>query len=305
MKSAIVTGASGFIGKALTRRLLELGWQVFAAVRSLEDMWDICSPGLTVVESDFSQYGELVKKIPHGQDVFVHFAWAGVSGPASKSLQAQAENIRASVCALGQAKELGVKKFLFAGSSYEYRMEPVIKNGNKSFCLKNLYGSAKAAATRLLSAAAAENGIDFNSVLFTNVFGVGDRSQRSTNSLLGQLLDGKDLNLISGEHLHDWTYIDDALDGILTILEKGTSGTSYYVGSRKLRTFREIITEVRDVIAPGAELRFGYYNDEAYIDYSKIDLDRMYQDTGFVCRADFANSIRKTAEWLKTNVSIM
>ena len=298
MKKAVVTGASGFIGKALTKRLLEAGYQVYAVVRGFNSLENICTENLTAVVCDFSHYSELSEKIDDDIDVFVHMAWAGVSGAASKDLSVQAENILASVTAIQQANLLGVKKFLFAGSSYQYRMEPVLKNGEKYFLPKNIYGAAKTAATRLLYAGALENGIEFNSVLFTNVFGVGDRSKRSTNSMLSQLLAGEALNLISGERLHDWTYIDDAVEGILTVLEKGIDGTSYYIGSRKLKTFQNIITQVRDIVAPTVELRFGHYEDEAFIDYLQIDLERLYRDTGFACQTDFDESIRKTAAWL-------
>lgn len=155
----------------------------------------------------------------------------------------------------------------------------------------------------MLYAAALENGIEFNSVLFTNVFGVGDQSKRSANIIIGQLLSRKSINLISGEHLHDWIYIEDAINGILSVLEDGISGRNYYVGNRKLRTFRDIIIQVRDVLAPLAELNFGYYEDKAYIDYSQINLEQLYKDTGFECSANFSDSIRQTAKWLKEQIA--
>ena len=75
---------------------------------------------------------------------------------------------------------------------------------------------------------------------------------------------------------------------------------SYYIGHRKLRTFREIVTEIRDVINPDAELRFGEYEDSLNMDYSYTDLDALYNDTGFECKADFAKTIAEQAQWLKS-----
>lgn len=293
MKKAVVTGASGFIGRALTKRLLAEGWTVYAVVRDRDSLAGL-EGGLHPVECNFVHYDRLAERIGDEADCFLHFGWAGVSGELGRSVKAQAENIMASAEALEQARRLGTKRFLFAGSSYQYRMEPF----GGTYLPKNLYGAAKAAAERLLWAAALADGIAFNAVLFTNVFGVGDRSERSTNVMLKQLLAGRPLRLISGEHLHDWTYIDDAVGGIMAVLEKGEPGKEYYVGSRNPSPFRDIITRVRDVVSPETELRFGAYEDDAYIDYTKIDTDALYRDTGFVCTADFDESIRRTAAWL-------
>ena len=293
MSRAVVTGASGFIGKALTKRLLDDGWTVYAVVRDAQTLAGL-KGDLRPVECDFAHYGCLAEKIHEKVDWFLHFGWAGVSGPASRSITAQGENIRASAEAMEQAKRLEAKRFLFAGSSYQYRMEPA----GEAFLAKNLYGAAKAAAGRLLWSAAFGGMMQYNSVLFTNVYGVGDRSERSTNTMLRKLLAGEPLRLISGEHLHDWTYIDDAVGGVMAVLESGRAGKEYYIGARELSTFRDIITRARDAVSPETELRFGEYEDRAYIDYGQIDLDALYRDTGFECTSDFEESIKKTAVWL-------
>ena len=298
MKRAIVTGASGFIGKALTRRLLDEGTEVWAVVTAREKLADLVSNGLYVTVCDFAHYNELAELLPKDVDWFIHAAWADFYGSRSRDLTVQAGNISAAATAMEQAKRIGAKRFLFLGSSYQYRMEPVMDNGREVFIRNNIYGIAKEAAGRMLRAKAAEYGIAFNSVLFTNVFGIGDRSARSTNTMIQQLLKGESLRLISGEHLHDWTYIDDAVSGMMAVLERGAVGVEYYIGKRQPETFREIVTRVRDTLAPEAELRFGAYEDRAYIDYSLIDLERLYRDTGFECKADFEESIRKTAAWL-------
>ena len=70
------------------------------------------------------------------------------------------------------------------------------------------------------------------------------------------------------------------------------------IGNRQLKTFQEIMLDVQDVVCPDADLQFGCYPDDGYIDYSEIDLESLYRKTGFVCKADFRESIRKTAQWL-------
>ena len=58
--------------------------------------------------------------------------------------------------------------------------------------------------------------------------------------------------------------------------------------------------DMRDIIAPGVELKFGEYKDNQCIDYSKIDLDALYNDTGFECKANFEDTMKITSQWVKS-----
>lgn len=303
MNKVIVTGASSFIGKAMTRAILEkyTSTIVYAIVRNKHLLagLDKISSRLIIIECDYCDYYKLKELISGPIDVFIHFAWAGVVGSESRSIVTQSRNINAACCAMEQAHALQTKKFIFVGSSYQYRLEPYYVNGKEIFAYRNIYGMAKQAAADMLKVYAQNIELQYNSLLFTNVYGVGDCSNRSTNALIRQLLNGKTLKLILGEHKHDWTYIDDAVKGILAVIEKGKDSVEYYIGSRKLKTFAEIIQQVRDIVNPVVDLDFGAFMDKGYIDYSKIDLDRLHLDTGFECKSDFENNIRRTVDWIK------
>lgn len=297
MKKVLVTGANGFIGRSLVKQLLHSDYLVYAVVKGGTGLRDISSENLRITICEFSDYSELADRIGERVDTFIHLAWDGY-GKDTNNLIVQSKNILASTMALEQAQLLGASRFIFAGSSYQYRMEPITKDDNTFYIKKNIYGSTKEAATTVLRAASGRYGIIFNSVLFTNVFGVGDHSNRSTNTLILQLLQHRPIRLIPGNHKHDWTYIDDAVNGIISVMENGKDGARYYIGNRQLKTFQEIMLDVQDVVCPDADLQFGCYPDDGYIDYSEIDLESLYRETGFVCKADFRESIRKTAQWL-------
>lgn len=305
MKRVIVTGADGFIGTALVRSLVDNGYQVYAVVKNRDHNFGSINSKIKIILCDFSEYHTLAKLINKSVDCFIHLAWRGVSGKENQNFIFQIDNIKVSAIALEQAHLLNVKKFIFAGSSYQYRLEPTLRDNEIVFKKKNIYGKAKEATALLLKAVAEKFDIRFNSVLFTNVFGIGDFSNRSTNTLILQLLNCEPVRLISGVHKHDWIYIDDAVNGIISVMEKGKDDISYYIGNRQLRTFMEIMLDVRDTLSPGVELEFGYYQDDGYIDYSEIDLEGLYRDTGFECKADFRESIRKTAAWLKNREELL
>jgi len=64
MKKAIITGASGFIGKALCKRLLNDGYYVYAVVRNKEKMKDIVeNNNLKIIVLDLKNYIDLLIKV--------------------------------------------------------------------------------------------------------------------------------------------------------------------------------------------------------------------------------------------------
>ena len=146
--------------------------------------------------------------------------------------------------------------------------------------------------------AAHNAGMEFTGVMFVNIFGVGDMSNRSTNTMLRKLLHDEDLDLANEDRLYDWTYIDDCVEGVVAAAERGKSGKVYYVGGVP-RRFGEIMTEVRSALERDVQLRFGVFPDDTEIAFDQMDITALHRDTGFVCKADFKQSVVKTARWLQ------
>ena len=57
---------------------------------------------------------------------------------------------------------------------------------------------------------------------------------------------------------------------------------------------------MKTILCPNRQLTFGEISEDTYVDYTKFDLNALYNDTGFECKSDFKESILKTAEWLRS-----
>ncbi len=301
MKKVVVTGAGGFIGGALTKVLSEDNL-VYAIVYSDQEKSMLFkSPNIIPIVGDLNDWEMIARQIDASEeiDVFYHLAWGGISSAAYKDIEIQKENITMSINSAKLAKSLGCKKFVFAGTNQEYLMSQSLLDNTVTNA--SVYGICKMCA-RNICQVMLKDVMKFNSTAFTNVFGVGDFSKRTANFFISKLMSGESLNLIEGNNKYDWIYIDDAVEGLIEVGNKGINGKQYYIGSRVIPTFKEILIKVRDIIFPEAILNFGAYNDNTYTDYSKFDLDALYNDTGFECKADFKESILKTAKWVKENL---
>lgn len=276
------------------------GCLVYAVVRNLKGIIELQKEkNIIIVECNFENYRNMHKMIADNIDVFYHFAWSGVSGKEFKDYDIQLDNIKYGCDALNEAIKIGAKKFVFAGSSHEFKVKRVNQNNKIELRRCCVYGTAKLSCELMCKTLALQGGIEFNSVIFTNVFGVGDKSNRSTNTILKKMLNYEVPKLVVGNDLYDWVYIDDVVKGLCVVGERGVNFKSYYIGNRNLKKLKHIIEEVRDIVVPEMELKFGEFKDDSFIDYSSININELYEDTDYLVNSNFKTDILKTIEWLK------
>lgn len=302
MKKAIVTGAGGFIGGALTKLLLDKNITVYGIDISETQLQKFKNyANFIPIVADFSKYEQLHEMIADREiDVFYHFAWQGVFGEAFKKYKLQLDNAAFAGDAISEAIKISCKKFVFAGTYNEIETADFFDKSGTNPRYTCIYSGAKSVAEIICKTISSNSHILYSAGLVTMAYGENNRSQMLPNVVMTQLINGESPKLIKGDIPYDLIYIDDIAKAFYAIGEKGVHLKSYYVGHRKLKTFRELLTEIGQVIDPNVELKFGEYPDDSHRDYSKLDLDALYNDTGFECSADFRESIMKTAEWLRS-----
>ena len=302
MKKVIITGASGFIGKALTKHLLDQNIEVYAIVRDPQKLSDLSTySNLKIITCEMSEYSSLVDKITERDfDVCFYCAWEGTFGESFKDYHLQLNNSAYAGDNLMAMISLKCKKFIFCSTLVELEVKKHVQLEKSEPRISCIYGTAKLAATMLCKTLAYNYGIEFNTVIIASVYGEGDYSKMIQNILMNSLINNKEMKLIEGNNLYDWIYIQDLVRGLQSVGEKGIDFKSYYLGHREFKTFKEIVLEVKNILNPEGVLKFGEYPDGTPVDYSLIDTHALYNDTGFECKADFRDSILKTAEWVKT-----
>ena len=122
MRRAVITGATGMLGLALTRLLVLEGIEVLAVARpgSGRILNIPADERVRVVECGLENIEELPGIIGVKCDMFFHFAWAGTFGDSRNDMELQTCNIAYSVRAAEAAAKLGCGVFLGAGSQAEY-----------------------------------------------------------------------------------------------------------------------------------------------------------------------------------------
>ena len=292
MKTAIVTGAGGFIGGALTKELLNSGYKVYGADVKAEYLEPLCRfENFVPVAVDLTSE-RLSDKALETADVLFYLSWGGsLSGKDLYDVELQTNNIKTSVRVCEDSAKI-CKKFIFISSSYEH-----MKSNDTGDFSVNTYGIAKRAAGDICAQICSKDGTEYVKAVLTNTYGVGDRSKKAVNTIINAMQNGLPLKLVEGNNPNDWVYIDDTVNGLIHIAEQGEAFKEYYIGHKKISTFKEKILDMGKVICPERQFTFGELPENTYIDYTELT-EKIPED--FECRSDFKESIMKTANWLKS-----
>ena len=304
LKHVLVTGANGFIGKTLVAALLERGFHVVALdIRFDEVLTE--DDRVTCVNVGGKEVAALEGEIPRqAYDCLFHLAWAGTSGPARADYVLQLNNVKLTCDYIQLCKAIGCGRVVYASSINEMETYEYLQSDGISPAGGYIYGTGKLAAHLMGETVAKLSGVDFIPVIITNIYGAGEVSARMINTAVRKLLKGEHCSFTAGYQTYDFIYLTDAIASILAVAEKGQSFHRYYIGSGEPKQLRQFLLEMRDVVAPEAELGLGDLPFQgADIDYSQFDLTKVARDTGYHNQIPFAEGIRMTADAIRNEES--
>lgn len=272
--SALVTGANGFIGSSLVRRLTAEGVAVYAMVRADSDHSRLEStPGIKVIQVQSFELTELQKSLTGvSAEVVFNLASYGVN-PQDRDPEAMIEgNVNLVARLLLATADWPLKRFVHTGSCSEYGGNPSPNTFiSEDWPLQptSLYGAAKAASVIYGSALALQLRTPFVTLRLFGVYGFGEGPHRLIPYLIDRVNRGQFVDLTPGEQVRDLLYIDDVADAFITATQSDNldSYAVYNLCSSQPVQIRDVAEAVADAMnAPRNLLQFGerpYRADEA------------------------------------------
>ena len=189
-------------------------------------------------------------------EIVIHSAWEGVGG-ALRAGDIQFENIRTTLALVDAAIASGATKFVGIGSQAEYgRYDRRISEMDMTQPTM-LYGAAKLSAYHLTRQRAREVHMDFAWLRLFSVYGPGDNPNWLIPSTAAALVNGIAPKCTLGTQNWDYLHIDDVATGILAAAVTDDATGVFNLSSSVPVNVRDIVERLRDLAAPGLQLKFG------------------------------------------------
>jgi nucleoside-diphosphate-sugar epimerase len=293
-KTALVTGASGFIGAATARALRDAGAIVHGVSRRAQPENRDCTRWWQADLSDIAEVRALVAEVE--PDVVFHLA-ALVSGARGldRVLPMLHANLLAAVNLLVVTTERPIERFVLAGSLEE--PQP----GSRWSVPASPYAAAKLAAGAYARMCHALYGTPAVCLRLFMVYGPAQPDLRKLVPYVTlSLLRGEAPALSSGTRPVDWVYVDDVVQALLAAaVTDAAVGRTLDVGSGQLVTVREVVERIARLVESDASPHFGAVPERPLEQVRTANVAKTAACLRWRARTSLEEGLARTVDWYR------
>ncbi|UCV10583.1 NAD(P)-dependent oxidoreductase [Dechloromonas denitrificans] len=246
-KTVLVTGATGFVGKASVAALKAAGWQVTQGVRSANSFvggecisLDLSDPAAILALAEKSCFEAIVHLGAH----------VDLSNSTAADAQMYVPNVLSTGCLAKLARDSGAR-LIFASTAIVHGARTEYIGTNSSVIPDTAYASGKWLGEQLLDAAQ----IDACILRIAGIFGAGGPSHLGLNRAIDGAIKGQAPSQIgSGEVLRNYVYVKDVAQAIVHALQNELSGT-HLLSGHDVMPIGIVLQEVCNIFLPGQSPR--------------------------------------------------
>jgi nucleoside-diphosphate-sugar epimerase len=303
--AALVTGAGGFVGCCLVRRLLEQGRDVHVLLRTAEIPWRLqdIAARLTVHAADLVDAAAVRQAVARsGAGAVFHLAAHGAYESQSDARRILETNVLGSYNVLEASAAAGVAVVVNAGSSSEYGLKSEPMREAERLEPNSVYAVAKAAQTHLASLVARRGSTAVVTFRLFSVYGPWEQPTRLMPTVIRRARAGLPLEMVSPDTAHDFVYVDDVLDAMVDVGRlRAVSGEVFNLGSGVQSTLRDVVAAVQAAVGDRSEVRWGAMPARRWdTDRWQADVTKAREVLGWSPRHSLREGVARMAAWMAT-----
>jgi len=308
MSKYLVTGGAGFIGSHLSEELVRRGHAVRVADSLITGKRSNLDhvPGVEFLEGDLAEES-FAKRAVEGVEYVLHqAAIPSVPRSVKDPITSNRANVDATLNVLVAARDAGVKRLVFAGSSSAYGNTPTLpKHEEMPSNPLSPYALQKVVGEQYLQMFTRLYGLETVSIRYFNVFGPRQDPSSPYSGVISvfatALIENRSPKIYgNGEQTRDFTYVANVVDGVLKACEaQGASGEVINVATGGRISLNQLFETMKKLVSATAspdyvEPRAGDVKD------SQADIAKARRILGYEPSVSFEEGLRRTIEWYRT-----
>jgi UDP-glucuronate decarboxylase len=300
----LVTGASGFLGRAVTEQLILLGYDVYGLSTVDHDACGQISKLSWVTADLFSPLDITLLMEKHQFEGLVHLAWDTTHGSYWQSN----DNLRwvATSLHLFEAFRIyGGKRIVVAGSSAEYQwgIDPILDENTTKIIPSSLYGVSKNALRSMLESWAPQNNISWGWGCIFNIFGPFEKKDRLIPKNIVRLIRKETIPFDDGLLYRDFLHVDDAGTAFAAFFKSNVEGV-INIASGQSTSVRQILQTIAELLDASDLIMFDAVASNDNEPESVIaSVDRLKKEIGWSAKISLRDRLASTCAWWKTKIN--
>lgn len=332
----LVTGAAGFIGFSVTRKLLDLGAEV-VGLDNLNSYYDPALKkarleqiegrnGFHFIKADLADREAIEELFASEKPArVIHLgAQAGVRYSIEKPHAYIASNLTGFLHILEGCRHNGVEHLVFASSSSIYganRQMPFSEHHGANHPL-SLYGATKKSNELMAHSYAHLYRLPVTGLRFFTVYGPWGRPDMAPFTFTRKILAGEPIDVFNhGKHARDFTYIDDIVEGVVRISDRTAEPNAnwdaanpdpatsdapfriYNIGNHQPVELMTFIAAIEKAAGRVAQKNF-LPMQPGDVQETYADVDSLTHDAGFAPNTPIEEGVQKLVDWYRSYYNV-
>ena len=247
-KIALITGATGFLGRHLCARLLEKYYKIVVLVRKTSDIsfLDKLTKEKIVIcklDEDFNVIDKIVEE--YRPLITFHLAAAFDKGDTNKEIMNLINtNILFGTILLNSLIKYDCKNFISIGTYWQNFKD-------ETYNPFNLYAATKQSFQDIIKFYEEEYGVRCITLKLCDTYGENDDRKKIINLLKQAYIEDKELDMTQGEQYLSLTHIDDIVEGLLLaaeyIMNGEHCGKTFFVANKELIKLKDLVKTIEKI----------------------------------------------------------
>lgn len=299
----LITGAAGFVGHHLIKRLISLNAEVIGMCRT-EASTELLKqefPNIHTIACDLSDVRNIRERI---SDLFPQYVFHGATLRDEKNWDSTLLiNGLGTGVLLEEVASPDLKCFVNLGTSMVYQKKEGSFSEHDTLIPYTHFGISKLSGEMLLSQIALTQKSPLSLLRIFHVYGPGEPDKRLIPTVIRNLLSNKPINLTEKGFCHDFIYVDDVVDGCLQAAVKAEG--VYNIGTGIETTNENVVSMIGQILGVTPKIIFGGYENHIFDKkYWRANPQKSHEELGWSAQVSVREGLEKYVSWfLANNVS--